>query len=48
MKLYTNDNHTHDVKWVELWSENERFFLAETKSGDVIKIELENLNKIKE
>ena len=48
MKLYTNDGKTYDVKWVEYWNENERFFLAETTNGEELKIDEDNLNKIEE
>ena len=48
MKLYTNDNKTYDVKWVEYWDDPKRFILAETYDGNAIEIELENLNKIEE
>ena len=43
-----NDGKTYEVKWVEFWNERERFFLAETKDGGELKIELENFNKIEE
>lgn len=48
MVLYTNDGKTYEVKWVEFWNEREMFFLAETKDGGELKIELENFNKVEE
>ena len=48
MVLYTNDGKTYEVKWVEFWNEREMFFLAETKDGEELKIELENFNKVEE
>lgn len=48
MTLCTNDGKTYEVKWVEFWNEREMFFLAETKDGGELKIELENFNKVEE
>lgn len=48
MILYTNDGEKYRIKRAEYWDENERFILAETIDNEIIKIELENFNKIEE
>lgn len=46
MKLFTNNGEIYDVKWVEYWNENERFFLAETIDGEELKIDENDFNKL--
>lgn len=46
MKLFTNDNNIYEVNFVEYWNENERFFLAGTSDGEILKIEENNFYKV--
>lgn len=48
MLLYTKDKASYEVKWLEYWDEGERSILAETKDGDVIKVNLEDFDRVEE
>lgn len=48
MILYTNDKVSYEVNWLEYWDDPERCIVAETKDGDVIKIDLDDFDRVEE
>ena len=48
MKIYTTDNKTYEVKWIDVWAENKNTFTAYTTGGDFIALTLTEVNKIEE
>ena len=48
MKLYTTDKKVYDVVAVELWTDREYVFTAETKDGELIALALDEFDKVEE